>query len=103
MAYFQFIHNKDDIMSPTKSISLNFAYQTVTDIELIINAIVSSQKLYQLSPNQRKCIFEFESPLKYFKTYSANLCMLACRMDMALKLCDCIPYFYKSSKFLLIF
>lgn len=102
MTYFQFIHNKDDVMNPTKSILLNFSYQTVTDIELIINAIVSSQKLHQLSPYQRKCVFELESPLKYFKTYSASLCMISCRMDVALKLCGCIPFFYKTSEFLLI-
>lgn len=99
--YFQFIHNKDDVMNP-KSMSLNFLYQTVTDIELIINAIVSSRKVRQLSLSQRKCIFEFESPLKYFKNYSTSLCMISCRMEMALKLCGCIPYFHKISKFIYI-
>lgn len=90
-------------MNPTKPIALNFARYTVTGIELIINAIVSSLKINQFSPYQRKCIFEYESPLEYFKNYTESLCMISCRIDAAVNLCECIPFFYKMSKFILMF
>ncbi|XP_037050277.1 sodium channel protein Nach-like [Bradysia coprophila] len=89
-----FVHNKDDVLNPTKAIVYNFTAETTTSMELVINSIVPSNKLEQLSPAQRKCYFASELPLKYFNIYTTNLCLISCRIDAAVKYCGCIPFFY---------
>uniref|UniRef100_A0A1A9W418 Uncharacterized protein n=1 Tax=Glossina brevipalpis TaxID=37001 RepID=A0A1A9W418_9MUSC len=50
----------------------------------------------QLSISQRKCIFYDEVKLQYFPDeYTFSSCMKECRMRNALKLCKCLPPFYK--------
>ncbi len=94
----QFIHNKDDVLSATTAKTYKFYPDTITTVELIINAIVSSNKLTQLSADQRKCYFPSEIPLKYFNIYTTNLCLISCRIDAAVSLCGCTPFFYRISE-----
>ncbi|XP_061392832.1 pickpocket protein 28-like, partial [Musca vetustissima] len=45
---------------------------------------------------QRKCIFYDEVKLTYFpEEYTFSSCMKECRMKKAIKLCKCLPPFYK--------
>lgn len=50
----------------------------------------------QLTVGQRKCLFQGEIDLNYYKNdiYSLSACMKQCRMQKANKLCGCIPPFY---------
>ncbi|XP_055843183.1 uncharacterized protein LOC129909991 [Episyrphus balteatus] len=43
---------------------------------------------------QRKCRFPHESNLTHFPIYTRNLCYQECRINLAYKLCKCIPHFY---------
>ncbi|XP_055843170.1 uncharacterized protein LOC129909987 [Episyrphus balteatus] len=43
---------------------------------------------------QRKCRFPHESNLAHFPIYTRNLCQQECRINLAYKLCKCIPHFY---------
>ncbi|CAO1377745.1 unnamed protein product [Diamesa serratosioi] len=49
-----------------------------------------------LSLGQRKCIFDNEMKMKYYKdeVYSYSGCMKECRIDKVMLLCGCIPPFY---------
>lgn len=76
-------------------------YKTV---ELTALSIISADSVRDLSLRQRKCRYYDESNLEISDIYTYILCRMQCRLDLAFKLCKCIPFFYrKSSKFSLSF
>lgn len=53
--------------------------------------------LCRLSPSQRKCRLTQENEeLLNSAVYSFNLCRTECRFRMALKECQCVPFFYRN-------
>ncbi|KAJ8969446.1 hypothetical protein NQ317_016777 [Molorchus minor] len=48
----------------------------------------------QLSIKQRRCAFPDEVKLKIEDVYSYTACTRQCRMDTAMELCGCVPFFY---------
>ncbi|XP_066997698.2 pickpocket protein 11 isoform X2 [Anabrus simplex] len=58
-------------------------------------SVTISEETMKLSVRQRKCRLFEESNLELSPVYSYNLCRMECRMKQALKLCKCVPYFYK--------
>jgi acid-sensing ion channel, other len=69
------------------------------DLLVTLTQTFTTKDVEQLSPAQRKCIFQSEVDLKYFKSdfYSSTTCTMQCRMEKANKLCKCIPPFYLPS------
>jgi hypothetical protein len=63
---------------------------------LRLNLKVKSRKtddnLRRFSPESRKCYFEDEKPLKFFKTYTKLNCELECKARKILELCGCVSY-----------
>lgn len=67
-----------------------------------VESLISMKQTYttddakQLTVKQRKCIFQDEVDLHYYKDdiYSLSVCMIKCRMQKAMRLCKCIPPFY---------
>lgn len=59
-----------------------------------INAKVkrASLELKKFSPEKRKCYFEDEKKLKFFKSYSKKLCDYECMTNITLKLCGCVKF-----------
>lgn len=54
--------------------------------------------------SQRNCRYFTESNLTHFPYYTRNTCTQECRLNLAYKICDCIPHFYPNlSKLGLIF
>ncbi|XP_035787924.1 uncharacterized protein LOC118464587 [Anopheles albimanus] len=54
---------------------------------------VSTERLKELSVEQRKCYFYDES-YNQLPFYSRNLCLMSCRAARAVALCRCRPHFY---------
>jgi acid-sensing ion channel, other len=48
--------------------------------------------LREFSPESRKCYFEGEKPLKFFKTYTKLNCEWECKTNDILQDCDCVLY-----------
>ncbi|XP_058122437.1 sodium channel protein Nach [Anopheles ziemanni] len=44
--------------------------------------------------SQRGCRFTYESNLTHYSIYTKDICLQECRIQMAYKLCGCIPHFY---------
>ncbi|KAH8287901.1 hypothetical protein KR018_006959 [Drosophila ironensis] len=42
----------------------------------------------------RKCRYYHESNLTHFPFYTRNVCLQECRINLAYKICKCIPHFY---------
>lgn len=58
-------------------------------------ALRAKMKLQALSIAQRKCVYLNESNLAYYPDYyTENLCLQTCRVEAALKFCQCMPFFY---------
>lgn len=76
-----------------------FLYEPLTAVDLLISMkqTYTTADAGQLTVGQRKCIFQGEIEVNYYKndTYSLSVCMKNCRMLNAAKLCKCILPFYK--------
>uniref|UniRef100_A0A182ILU4 Amiloride-sensitive sodium channel n=1 Tax=Anopheles atroparvus TaxID=41427 RepID=A0A182ILU4_ANOAO len=44
--------------------------------------------------SQRGCRFTYESNLTHYSIYTKDICLQECRIQLAYKLCGCIPHFY---------
>lgn len=59
-----------------------------------INIVRSAtEALRKLNIVQRKCLFNDES-IQELPVYSYNACILVCRAQAAMRLCNCRPYYY---------
>lgn len=52
----------------------------------------TSQGLRIFNPEQRKCYFDGERDLKFFKIYTQSNCQLECLSNFTLKTCDCVIF-----------
>lgn len=57
--------------------------------------IFSSSRTRHFRIGQRKCKYHDESDLKHSPVYSYVLCRIECRIQLAKRLCGCIPHFYR--------
>ncbi|KAJ8920056.1 hypothetical protein NQ315_011710 [Exocentrus adspersus] len=57
--------------------------------------LFSSDSIKSLGVQQRKCRFYYESDLRHSPVYSYVLCRMDCRANLAIKLCGCVPHFYR--------
>lgn len=57
--------------------------------------IFTTDRARHLTVKQRKCRMYYESNLRHFPVYSYTLCRMECRAKLALKLCGCLPHFYR--------
>ncbi|CAG9811450.1 unnamed protein product [Chironomus riparius] len=53
----------------------------------------SSDDLQRYDANQRRCFFEDEKPLQFFKSYTKTHCDMECLTNYTLTKCGCVKYF----------
>ncbi|XP_030383987.1 sodium channel protein Nach [Scaptodrosophila lebanonensis] len=87
-----FIHSPFDVMK----VDNNFGY---TDDGVVYDpesqeVIAEENFEKEATIAQRKCRFYHESNLTHFKFYTRNICQQECRINLAYKICKCIPHFY---------
>lgn len=70
------------------------------DLLITMKQTYTTDDAKQLSVGQRKCIFQGEVPLDYYKNdvYSLSACMKQCRMKLVNKYCKCILPYYMPAK-----
>lgn len=54
--------------------------------------IKTVESLQQYGPNSRKCYFESERPLKFFKVYTRRICELECLANFTKDYCGCVKF-----------
>ena len=52
----------------------------------------TDESLRGIDPDQRKCYFEGERSLKFFKSYTKAHCEWECKANTTLKSCGCVKY-----------
>ncbi|XP_041771348.1 sodium channel protein Nach [Anopheles merus] len=94
---YVYIHIEQDVMTPDNSIYYALDQHDIISSSLSVEQVVASKALKQLSRRRRKCRLPSER-LPYFSVYTINLCRINCRIEAALHLCECIPFFYNIGK-----
>ncbi|PSN53854.1 hypothetical protein C0J52_09959 [Blattella germanica] len=63
-------------------------------LEMGMDILYATEAIYKMPIKRRKCRFANESNLQISSIYSQNMCHSQCRIQLALKLCGCAPFFY---------
>lgn len=97
---------KVSLHSPTDvpRLSKNFFHISLDKLALVSvkpQMITTSPELRNYDPNQRKCYFDGERPLQFFKLYSQNNCELECLSNHTKEACGCVKFSYPSNEFIL--
>ncbi|XP_069360491.1 sodium channel protein Nach-like [Maniola hyperantus] len=92
--YKVFIHGPDEVTMTTGS-SFIFDVEGFISFGLSVWSTRISEELRNKSLRLRKCRFTHEPISKRYPVYSFNHCILECRIKMILRICGCIPHFYK--------
>ncbi|EDW76036.1 uncharacterized protein Dwil_GK14883 [Drosophila willistoni] len=92
IAIDSYIHSAFEVMK----VDNNFGY---TDEGVVYDPeseeITAEENLEtETSIRQRKCRFHHESNLTHFPIYTRNICQQECRINLAYRICKCIPHFY---------
>ncbi|CRL02236.1 CLUMA_CG015089, isoform A [Clunio marinus] len=87
-----FMHSAYETMNIARTYGyINETFEFTTHSSEIITTDTLKE---DTSISQRNCRFHSESNLTHFKVYTKYLCMSECRLNIALDLCGCIPWFY---------
>lgn len=89
--YIFYIHSPNDIpWNDARPLDVNNFGQI--DVALSPVLIKTQDALRSMSPRRRKCCFEDECSLKYFKLYTKNNCLMECYTIMMHERCQCVLY-----------
>ncbi|XP_037941253.1 acid-sensing ion channel 4-A [Teleopsis dalmanni] len=91
-----YIHNVFDVVMPgdRNTILHEIKADGSLTMELLLSATTAESGVRNLPIQYRKCRYPDENVLKYFEIYRPGVCRSECRIDAALRLCKCKPYFY---------
>lgn len=94
-SYDVFFHAAHEVPDITQQ-RYSFSGSDYTTVELEALEIISSRDAKALRISQRKCRFTEEARnLVTSPVYSFIICRIECRLKLALRLCNCIPHFYR--------
>ncbi|KAH8358292.1 hypothetical protein KR084_011838 [Drosophila pseudotakahashii] len=93
-AYDVYFHGAGDVPSISKQ-RYTFPESDYTTVELIALEIYTNEEAR--ATKQRSCRFNYEADeMMTVPIYSFGLCLSECRMFFALRVCGCIPHFYRN-------
>ncbi|XP_017098937.2 sodium channel protein Nach [Drosophila bipectinata] len=87
-----FIHSVYEVMK----VDNNFGYSTEGVVyDPVTEEITAEDNIEkEATVGMRKCRYYHESNLTHFPFYTRNVCQQECRINLAYKICKCIPHFY---------
>lgn len=97
----QFVHSKIDVISADRSCKIYVRDDSMIEITVEHQSYVDSSRLSEIAIHRRQCRYINESNLSHYPNYYTEfLCDISCRIDMAIELCNCIPFLYVTGKYL---
>ncbi|XP_050294287.1 pickpocket protein 28-like [Anthonomus grandis grandis] len=92
-----YIHSPNEVpdILDKKSVVISQSYKK-TKYEA--EAVFTTDDVLPLTIKQKNCRLPYEpnvEPLRHSPVYSNNLCKYECRIILALKYCNCTPYYYR--------
>ncbi|XP_068147409.1 sodium channel protein Nach, partial [Drosophila tropicalis] len=95
-AYDVYFHGSGDVPNISKQ-RYTFPESDYTTVELIALEIYTNEEARAFTTKQRSCRFNYEAEdMQTVPIYSFGLCLSECRMFFSLKICGCIPHFYRN-------
>ncbi|EDW74133.2 uncharacterized protein Dwil_GK21769 [Drosophila willistoni] len=93
---YLYIHDVNEVALPNDRQTVTFNAGDVSSyiLKLLLTSISAENEVRNLPVAYRKCRYHDENNLQYFNPYHPSLCRLECRINWALKLCHCRPFFY---------
>lgn len=92
LKYFRvFIHKPNEIVTPLHEfVYLN--YDEMINFRILPHSHRTDFSLKRFLPDLRKCYFEGERQLKFFKTYTKILCEWESLTNLTLERCNCVKF-----------
>lgn len=91
----KFIHHELDAANMFSNRLELLTMRTVGSVQLLVDWTVASERVADLAPQRRQCRYYAEPrAADHFPVYTRTLCEMSCRIESALRLCDCVPFFY---------
>ncbi|XP_060658058.1 acid-sensing ion channel 4 [Drosophila nasuta] len=91
-----FMHDVNEMMLPQdrRTVSVYTGIKVFYSIRVKLNTISAEDEVTHVPIAYRKCRYTNEANLKYYSVYYPSLCRMECRINRALELCKCKPFFY---------
>ncbi|KAH8240930.1 hypothetical protein KR026_008316 [Drosophila bipectinata] len=61
-------------------------------VSLLPSYVISTDSLREIPQDQRKCFFNYERELRFFRTYSQNNCQTECLANFTVSRCGCAKF-----------
>ncbi|XP_043067471.2 pickpocket protein 28-like [Drosophila bipectinata] len=61
-------------------------------VRLLPSYVMSTESLREIPQDQRKCFFNYERELRFFRTYSQNNCQTECLANFTVSRCGCAKF-----------
>ncbi|XP_066907455.1 sodium channel protein Nach isoform X2 [Halyomorpha halys] len=97
VSFNAYLHDGEETIDGSSNLMFPVGFQEAMYLDICALSTYSTEATRTLSVQQRKCRFIEESNLEISPVYSYRLCQSECRMHLSLKLCGCIPYFYRNT------
>lgn len=89
--YFIYIHRPNEIPTESHKI-LNALENKLIIYNINLKSNRTSEELRRFEPNLRKCYFDDERQLYYFKHYTKALCDWECHSNWTFRKCGCVKF-----------
>lgn len=73
-------------------------YGALMEVSIKPEVITSDEDIREMNPHHRKCYFEDEFQLKYFKHYTKSHCDMEVLSEITYENCGCVPFNYIRNK-----
>lgn len=94
---YLFVHLPNEVPTDShKIISINIGARP--NFLITVKSFRTDDALRAYSPEIRKCYFEDERKLVFFKIYSKAHCEFECYTNVTIKACDCVPFYLPRNK-----
>lgn len=87
-----FLHLPNEAIKNVMAKSFIIKIGRQTQVMLTPKMVHSSENLKSIKAEHRRCYFEGEKKLKYFKSYTENNCINECFSNFTLESCGCVSY-----------
>lgn len=88
-AFLVFVHKPNEVLTPFHD-RIFLRFDELMEIKVTPQGRRTDYDLKKFSPDLRRCYFEGERKLKFFKTYTKALCKWECHANATLEKCGCV-------------
>ncbi|XP_039442669.1 pickpocket protein 28-like [Culex pipiens pallens] len=85
------VHPPDEV-AVSSELYFRLSIEDAVGVTVTPNVMYTSQSLRHISPLRRRCFFDNERYLRFFKVYNQLNCAIECMTNMTLRKCGCVKF-----------